>query len=79
MAKYKEQIQGKLKQESWSDNQGQKRSKHSILVESMQMLDARQQDGNDTQPSKPPVTYVDTQGNEHSMPDFDVNDDEIPF
>ena len=71
-------VEGRLKLDQWTDQQGVKRSKHFITVETLQMMDSRQ-DENDTQPNKPPVTYVDTQGKEHSMPDFDVNDDEIPF
>ena len=34
-------IEGRLMFEQWTDQQGQKRSKHSITVESMQMLDSR--------------------------------------
>lgn len=36
-------IEGRLNFETWTDQQGAKRSKHSIIAESMQMLDARQQ------------------------------------
>lgn len=35
-------IQGRLMFEQWNDQQGQKRSKHSITVETMQMLDSKQ-------------------------------------
>lgn len=38
-------IEGRLVLESWTDNTGQKRSKHSITAESMQMLGSRN-DGN---------------------------------
>lgn len=34
-------IEGKLKLESWQDQTGQKRSKHSVSVESFQFLDSR--------------------------------------
>ncbi|MCI5785867.1 single-stranded DNA-binding protein [Helicobacter trogontum] len=36
-------IEGRLNFETWTDQQGGKRSKHTIIAESMQMLDTRQQ------------------------------------
>lgn len=36
-------IEGRLNFETWTDQQGGKRSKHTLVAESMQMLDARQQ------------------------------------
>lgn len=33
-------VEGRLKLDSWVDQNGQKRSKHSIIVETMQMLDS---------------------------------------
>lgn len=38
-------IEGRLVLEQWTDQQGQKRSKHSVVGESMKMLDSRQQSG----------------------------------
>lgn len=38
-------IEGKLTYETWSDQSGVKRSKHTITAESMQMLDTRQEAG----------------------------------
>jgi single-strand DNA-binding protein len=34
-------VEGRLSFEQWTDNNGQKRSKHSVIVETMQMLDSR--------------------------------------
>lgn len=34
-------VEGRLSFEQWVDQNGQKRSKHSVIVESMQMLDAK--------------------------------------
>jgi single-strand DNA-binding protein len=34
-------VEGRLMFEQWTDQQGQKRSKHSVTVESMQMLDTK--------------------------------------
>lgn len=36
-------IEGRLNFESWTDQQGNRRSRHTIVAESMQMLDSRQQ------------------------------------
>ena len=37
-------IDGRLKLEQWTDQNGQKRSKYSIVVENMQMLDGKSRD-----------------------------------
>jgi len=37
-------VEGRLNFEQWVDQNGQKRSKHSVVVESMQMLDSRPAD-----------------------------------
>jgi len=34
-------VEGRLKFDQWVDQNGQKRSKHSVIVETMQMLDSR--------------------------------------
>ncbi len=36
-------VEGKLKLDQWTDKTGMKRSKHSVTVESMQMLDSKQE------------------------------------
>lgn len=35
-------IEGRLKFDTWQDNNGQNRSKHSVVVETMNMLDSRE-------------------------------------
>ena len=35
-------VEGRLKLDQWTDQSGQKRSKHSVTVEVLQMLDSRQ-------------------------------------
>ena len=86
-------IEGRLKFDQWTDNNGQNRSKHSIAVESMEMLgDAKQnnqgyQQGGYShsqqvapkkpQQQKPPESY--------DVPEVDIdaskydNDETIPF
>lgn len=42
-------VEGRLVFDQWVDQNGQKRSKHSISVESMQMLDSKEQSSNTNQ------------------------------
>lgn len=67
-------IEGRLKLDQWTDDKGVKRSKHSIIVESMQMLDGvKSEEHGESSEEQPKRQY---QGD---IPDIDVNDDEIPF
>jgi single-strand DNA-binding protein len=88
-------VEGRLKLDSWEDPNGGRRSKHSVVVENMQMMDSRNtQEGgyNPTQPAQnsyqqstqtqqsynqPPQQSVPTQ--KESIPEIDIDDDEIPF
>ena len=42
-------VEGRLKLDQWTDSSGNKRSKHTVIVETMQMLDSRQERGDMTQ------------------------------
>jgi len=72
-------VEGSLKLDSWDDkNGGGKRSKHTVTVERMEMLGAKQ-DGQ-KQPVK--VEQYNQGGQkvaEYDMPSFDADSDEIPF
>lgn len=86
-------IEGRLSFESWSDQSGQKRSKHTIIAESMQMLDSKGSGGeyaaNDGysqdsqnynyQSSQPRNTQANTAGYNQNIPEIDINDEDIPF
>ena len=84
-------VEGYLKFEQWQDNNGQNRSKHSIAVESMEMLgDAKQNNQSYQQgaPKKPQQQkqpqrqqYSEPQYPEYPEVDSDEIDgtDEIPF
>ena len=82
-------VEGYLKFEQWTDNNGQNRSKHSIAVESMEMLgDAKQNNqGYQQGASKKPQQQKQPQRQQYSEPqypeyDSDEIDDgtnEIPF
>lgn len=75
-------VEGRLKLDQWTDQQGVKRSKHSITVETLTMVDTRSQAPQST-PTQThngvPYEYADKNG--QPLPDYvpDINDDEIPF
>lgn len=80
-------IEGRLTLESWTDQSGQKRNKHTITAESMQMMGKAQggdsYGGGDSsyggdsnsgyQASSAP------QNPQNNIPSIDIDDDEIPF
>ena len=86
-------IEGRLVLESWTDNTGTKRSKHSIAAENMQMLGQRQNanekvgygeggyaSGYEQQEAyQKPSPQVQRPQKEPDLPVIDINDDEIPF
>lgn len=85
-------IEGRLKLDQWTDQQGVKRSKHSITVESLQMIDSKSHNESESEDESPQrnggVTYEvkDEKGNvidrgtmPNNIPDIDINDDIIPF
>jgi single-strand binding protein len=82
-------VEGYLKFEQWQDNNGQNRSKHSIAVESMEMLgDAKQNNQNYQQgmPKKPQQQkqpqrqqYSEPQYPEYDSDEIDDGTNEIPF
>lgn len=64
-------ISGKLKLDQWADQQGAKRSKHSVTVEVMEMLTPKQDGQGKPQEHKSvPV---------QEFPEMDINEDAIPF
>lgn len=64
-------VEGRLKFDQWTDQNGQKRSKHSVSVESMQMLDSKSS-GPTTTNEQPAKT------NTQAMPPK-VDDKDNPF
>lgn len=89
-------IEGRLQFEQWVDQQsGQKRSKHSVIVESMQMLDSKPQPDSGYQ--MPEASYEDhpdkttkhtdyqpksqpkAEMPKNTLPEIDIDEDEIPF
>jgi len=92
-------VEGRLKLDSWTDQNGGKRSKHSITVENMTMLDSKgstpggeggytppvqnsnppQQQQQPVDNYQPPQQQQSNKQQTNSIPEIDINDDEIPF
>lgn len=79
-------IEGRLKFEQWTDQNGQNRSKHSIAVESMEMLgDAKQNNQGYQQGGYSNQRPQQKQLESYDVPDVDIdadkyeNDETIPF
>jgi len=66
-------IEGRLTFEQWNDQNGQKHSKHSVIVENMQMLDSK---NTDTQPK----TQLNVENTNLSKPiELEFDEKDFPF
>ncbi|MDR1614530.1 MAG: single-stranded DNA-binding protein [Campylobacteraceae bacterium] len=76
-------IEGRLKLDSWTDQNGQKRSKHTITVDSMKMLESKSQDKNDSEnfdeEYRQSAQNTAQNTTKQNIPEIDINEDEIPF
>lgn len=87
-------VDGALRFDQWTDQSGVKRSKHSVTVESMQMLDNKGGDNGNTQdydqgghhydaPSETPshsnINSRRDNASTAAFPEMDISEDEIPF
>ena len=73
-------VEGRLSFDQWSDQQGQKRSKHSIVVEAMQMLDSKESDKEwGTQPSSKSETPIPMPPTEKMVFDPLIENEKPPF
>ena len=61
-------IEGRLKYDTWQDQNGQNRSKHSVVVESMEMLGSQNTGANQN-----------NQSHNQSYNSYNESNDEIPF
>jgi len=74
-------VEGRLKLEQWTDKNNQKRSKHSVVVETMKMLDSKndnQSNNNQTnyqqpQQQAPQVQYQNQQGKPVTQNQYNQN------
>ncbi len=86
-------VDGRLKLDQWTAQDGSKRSKHSITAESMTMLDTKGTNPQEAQArdtySQPAPSYnapsqaapqaAPQQAQASNIPEIDINEDEIPF
>lgn len=70
-------VVAELKQDAWQDQNGQNRSKHSLKIESFEMLDSKPND-NQGQRSQSQNNYQPKQ-QQQDVPEIDLSIDEIPF
>lgn len=73
-------VTGELKQDTWQDQNGNNRSKHSIKIDSFEMIGSRQekQPNNNVQNSynqNPPIVNE----TDIKIPEIDISDEQIPF
>lgn len=66
-------ISGDLKQDTWQDQSGQKRSKHTLKIESFEFLDSKPQQPTTGRPRAEPSAP------KYDIPEVDISEDEIPF
>ncbi|MGW8169667.1 MAG: single-stranded DNA-binding protein [Sulfurovaceae bacterium] len=73
-------VEGRLTLEQWTATDGSKRSKHTIAVETLQMLGSRDIETQHQTPkegvAKPEIVHETAP---REVPEIDINDDEIPF
>ena len=64
-------VEGRLKLDQWTDQNGGKRSKHSVVVDSMQMLDSKgsNEGGYNNQNSQPGGNYNNNTSNSNNQQD----------
>ncbi len=88
-------VDGRLKLDQWTAQDGNKRSKHSVTVENLQMLGSKDEaapmggngysqgaTGENTPPAQNNYSKPassQTQQSTSNIPEIDINEDEIPF
>lgn len=83
-------LEGRLVFEQWTANDGSTRSRHSLRVETMKMLDSKGTESNNTyNPEHQPESSSSTAESNHNhqspgamdrkIPEIDIDEEEIPF
>lgn len=68
-------VEGRLKLDQWTDQSGGKRSKHSVTVDTLQMLDSKDSNNNQERQEQPKK-----QTPQPAVPDIDIDEnEELPF
>lgn len=65
-------VNAELKQETW-EKEGVKQSRHSLKIDSFEMLDSKSDNQGQTQRKEPHIEY------ENKIPEIDIDEEEIPF
>ena len=72
-------VDGRLVFQQWTAQDGTKRSKHTVTVDSLQMLDTKQDGQQQQQYNQPAQQQQQTQQQPAKQPQYNYDDDEIPF
>jgi len=86
-------VEGRLKFDQWVAQDGSKRSKHSVIVETMQMMDSKSDGQQQDQAHQSHTDYQQQPDNQQMQqqsyggqqtmptqtPEIDIDEDEIPF
>ena len=75
-------VEGRLKFDQWVDQNGAKKSKHSVVVETMKMMDSKSdsQGQNQSAPQQQQQSYqAPTQQMPQQPREIEVNEQQIPF
>ncbi len=83
-------LEGRLTLEQWTDQTGQKRSRHSVTVENLKMLDRKGENeapvqGGYAEPApsgrqaEPAYSAPQKQQPSQELPSIDIDEDDIPF
>lgn len=73
-------VEGRLKFDQWVAQDGSKRSKHTVIVETMQMMDSKADAQQQAPQQQPQQGYqAPQQMPEQQQPIPDIDEDEIPF
>lgn len=70
-------IEGRLSFDQWSDQNGQKHSKHSVIVETMQMIDSRSPQAMEDSEKQAPINT--TSKIDANTFDDEIREEDIPF
>lgn len=71
-------VVAELKQDTWQDQNGQNRSKHSLKIESFEMLDSKPSDNQGQNKGQAQNNYQPKQ-HQQDLPEISIDDSEIPF
>ncbi|ADV47061.1 single-stranded DNA-binding protein [Nitratifractor salsuginis] len=72
-------VEGRLVLEQWTAQDGTKRSRHSVTVDNLQMLDRPGENSGQPQTNQNAPASAPRQPAQPSVPEIDIDEDEIPF